>query len=469
MPKKYYISAVEAPPRFHKVGKFATVQSRENCAGSCAGCVKDACIYNIHGENRKHVSSMKEPEYLYDCKSCLRCIQECVKGTFSMTVNPEYLVMGDGYWTPEIITTTWEQAEKGVVPVSGAGYRGPFTGPGFDSMWTDMSEIVRPTRDGIHGREYINTSVQLSRRPERLEFRDGSLVTEAPSPLEVPLPVLFEMEDGMPAGNNVWQAMSRAAAELGTLLLVRPERGMHGLEKYAANIVPRLTGDNYRDHAGLIRESRLVELDYRPGIEAVFRELRELNPCLAIMVGMPLDAGAAEAAHHLAITDVDTLHFYADSHGKETNTPEPRDLKDMIREIHVRLIDGRRREKVNLVFSGGIALAEHMAKAVICGADAVAIGRPLLVALECRLCRTCDGAPCPVRLEELDPAWGSQRIVNLMAAWHNQLLEVMGAMGIREVRRLRGEIGRSMWFEDLERESFGPIFGERKIRRTGRR
>ena len=29
--------------------------------------------------------------------------------------------------------------------------------------------------------------------------------------------------------------------------------------------------------------------------------------------------------------------------------------------------------------------------------------------------------------------------------------------------RLRGEVGRSMWFEDLERESFAPIFGERKV------
>ena len=37
-------------------------------------------------------------------------------------------------------------------------------GAGFDSMWTDMSEIVRPTRDGIHGREYINTSVDLGRK-----------------------------------------------------------------------------------------------------------------------------------------------------------------------------------------------------------------------------------------------------------------------------------------------------------------
>ena len=40
-----------------------------------------------------------------------------------------------------------------------------------------------------------------------------------------------------------------------------------------------------------------------------------------------------------------------------------------------------------------------------------------------------------------------------MGAWHSQLLEVLGAMGIREVRRLRGETGRGMFFEDLERET----------------
>jgi hypothetical protein len=63
----------------------------------------------------------------------------------------------------------------------------------------------------------------------------------------------------------------------------------------------------------------------------------------------------------------------------------------------------------------------------------------------------------------IDTAWGAQRIVNLMGAWHSQLIEMMGAMGIREVRRLRGEVGRSMWFEDLEKENFGPIFGERVV------
>ena len=98
-------------------------------------------------------------------------------------------------------------------------------------------------------------------------------------------------------------------------------------------------------------------------------------------------------------------------------------------------------------------MAEHMAKVIICGADAVSCDIPLLVAMECRVCRRCaQGVACPVELEEVDPGWGSRRIKNLMAGWHNQLLEIMGAMGMREVRRLRGEMGRAMFFEDLERE-----------------
>ena len=101
---------------------------------------------------------------------------------------------------------------------------------------------------------------------------------------------------------------------------------------------------------------------------------------------------------------------------------------------------------------------------IICGADGVVVDSPLLIALECRLCYRCrKDLSCPAKIDNtIDPLWGSQRMINLMGAWHNQLIEVMGAMGIREARRLRGEVGRSMWFEDLEMESFGPIFGKRK-------
>jgi hypothetical protein len=52
-------------------------------------------------------------------------------------------------------------------------------------------------------------------------------------------------------------------------------------------------------------------------------------------------------------------------------------------------------------------------------------------------------------------------VVNLVAAWHGQLLEVLGAMGMRDVRRLRGEAGRAIFREDIERETFANIFGEK--------
>ena len=38
------------------------------------------------------------------------------------------------------------------------------------------------------------------------------------------------------------------------------------------------------------------------------------------------------------------------------------------------------------------------------------------------------------------------------------MLEVLGAMGLREVRRLRGEVGRAMFVDELQREIFGPLF-----------
>ena len=78
-------------------------------------------------------------------------MQGCTKGLLSVSVNPEFLDLGDEYWKPDILMTTWNQSDTGKIPVSGAGYRGRFHGPGFDSIWTDMSEIVRPTREAFTG------------------------------------------------------------------------------------------------------------------------------------------------------------------------------------------------------------------------------------------------------------------------------------------------------------------------------
>jgi hypothetical protein len=337
-------------------------------------------------------------------------------------------------------------------------------------MWTDMSEIVRPTRDGIHGREYINTSIELSRRITRLAFNpDLSLASPVPPILEIPLPLLFQPSPDLVINEHVLVSAAMAARRLGTLMFVRPQDVTEALGPYADSLIPCLTRDDFKEHGDMIRSSRVIELADAPGIETAFEAVRRIHPDVVILVGMPLDARAAGRARDLAKTGVDSLHFTADDHGNEREAQTPRFLKDMIREIHLELVENAVRQRINLVFSGGIAMAEHMAKAVICGADAVTADLALLIAMECRLCGRCrDGLSCPVKLDQpFDTGWGSQRIVNLIGAWHNQLIEVMGAMGMREARRLRGEVGRSMWFEDLERDHFGPIFGERKVSGLG--
>jgi hypothetical protein len=165
----------------------------------------------------------------------------------------------------------------------------------------------------------------------------------------------------------------------------------------------------------------------------------------------------------LARDGAEVLHLLFDSHGRESAPSNPRHARDVLREVHGALVKDGTRDQVTLIASGGIAQAEHLAKAILCGADLVAIGVPLMIALECRLCGECDhGEQCQIDLEEIEPEFARERMINLMGAWHSQLLEMMGAMGIREVRRLRGEVGRCMFFEDLEREIFGPLFGTRK-------
>ncbi len=469
MPKKYHIHTKNADPRFPSIGKYSTVEFREDCAGSCRLCVKKKCVYGVFKDNFLHASNMAEPEFQYICKSCYRCVQECTKGIFTMSINPEYRNLGDDHWKPEIINSTWAQAHTGKIPVSGAGYRGPFAGEGFDSIWADMSEIVRPTRDGIHGREYINTTVELSRRPMRLRFNDDmSLAMQLPPILEIPLPVVFQQPEFGLLSENVLLSMVIAAHEMGTFMFVEPASCGPAMAPYASSLVPRVTKGNWRQHRHLIKTSRMVELAWETGVAGEFAELRKENPDLIISVGLPLDSKASERALDLTHADVDTVHFYGTDHGRETGTASPRYLKDMIREVHLKLVDSLMRDKVNLVFSGGIAMAEHMAKSLICGADAVAIDVPLLLALECRLCNKCrEGKPCPVDIGAVELPWGCRRIMNLMSAWRNQLIEVMGASGIREARRIRGEVGRSLWFEDLERDNFGPIFGSRKVAGIG--
>ncbi len=464
MPAKYHIHSHPVPPRQRPVGKLGIVDWREDCS-SCHNCVKRACVYGFYRDEADSLHD--EPgylDYVYQCKGCLICVQNCTKGILTRVVNPEYERLGDEYYSPDIVMSNWYQAETGSIPVSGSGYGGPFSGPGFDSMWTDMSEIVRPTRDGIHGREYISTSIDIGRKLRHLTFDKGQMTSSAPPLMEIPIPVMFDMVPLRFRRGSVVNCIAKAAQKLGTLFVqdVRDPSADLALGDSAA-IAGAVPYYNAEDIGRVRTHAPMVMVPYCDTVHELQARIKGESESRLVAVRLEATPEAAAQVCQLTRDGAEVVCLVFDSHGREQSLDQPRHMRDVLRDVHRALVKEGIRDEVTVVAAGGIAQAEHVAKAIICGADFVAIDLPLMIALECRLCGECErDEECPAHLEDVEEAFGVQRIVNMMGAWQNQLLEMLGAMGIREVRRLRGETGRAMFFEDLEAAHFGRLFGKRK-------
>jgi ferredoxin len=463
MPDKYHIKTHPVPPRRPRIGKHGVVDWREDCA-RCHNCVKKACVYDRYRQEAEYIQNLKDVEALFfDCMGCFSCVQDCTKGLLRMSINPVYENLGNSYWKPDIIKTTWLQAETAKIPVSGAGYRGPFSGSGFDAMWTDMSEIVRPTRDGIHGREYISTSVDIGRKPAFLAWNGHSSVDHFPPLVSIPMPIIIDLSSPAHTLPKLDPVIEQTAADTGVIAIM-DSRHRPANETHLKHIAFFLGPDSPPVPKEILRKTRLVEVADSAAVADRIQELKAIHPEIVVAIRVELTAAGVGRAIELAChKDVEVIHIMADPNGNELTAQKPRFLKEMIRHIHTTLIEKGVRDEVTLMAGGGIALPEHVAKAIICGVDLVTINLPLLIALECHLCESCQpGSPCPARLEDIDPKYGVGRMTNLIAAWHDQLIELMGAMGMREARRLRGDVGRAMFFENLEEETFGKLYGKRK-------
>ena len=339
------------------------------------------------------------------CVGCLRCTIEH-PGFVTITPNPALESLGDSYMNSKIISTIDEEARKGTVPVRGQGYRGRFGGPGWDEMFTDMSEIVRPSRDGIHGRELISTIVDIGSKPMRLQFdSEGGLVSAGPKMMSIQVPFAL---------------------------------------------------DSYETANSFKNGTRMVQLDRWGASE--YASMVSSNPDLMISVRMSFEEGWQDQLSEMIDAGVSVIHFVANNHGVADGG---RFIMDIIIEAHEMLIKAGVRDKVTLLHSGGVVAADHLPKAIICGLDAVGLDLPLLVAIQARLSGDTSSredykAKLPRRFND---KWACQRIVNLTGSWRDQMLEILGAMGIREVRRLRGEMGRAMWCSHLEEEAFSEIEG----------
>ncbi len=455
--ERYHVSFTPAPNRAPSVPKFVIVRA-DNCV-NCGKCER-ACIYGAHKRKEDDPRKMQDP-INHLCKNCFMCIQECPQGSLSMMPGSEYNALGRGVWTPLRISTIWSESETGRIPVLGSGYRGMFAGPGFDGMWTDMSEIVRPTRDGIHGREFISTSVDIGSKPPWLEFRkEGELTTSMPQLIELQVPAVMDTTRLRVATDEMLLGFARAAKRLESLLLAAPNSLPADAEaELNSHFVPVYPEGTDVRSILLPKGVRMAELPFTPAWKEDAKRFKSMYPNAVLAFRMLAGKGLEKTVLELVRGKVDVVHIVYDEDGMESGSSARRHAMDSLRAAHMALVGKSVRDQITLIAGGGIAAAEHVPKTIICGADVVSLEKALVIALECRDCFTCSLGSCPIYLNGASAEWAEARVTNLVGAWRDQLLEVLGAMGLREVRRLRGELGRAIFYEDVERESFSDIEG----------
>jgi ferredoxin len=460
MYERYHIDTSPAKLASTLIGKFEIIR-KDNCF-NCGQCMTQ-CIYDVHTREDRDQRIMAEP-VSHLCKNCFACIQNCPQQALEMVKNSKYETLGNSYWAPDKILTIWDEAEEGKIPVYGAGYRGPFKGSGFDTIWTDMSEIVRPTRDGIHGREYIATATDLGRKLSWItDFKN----LDPPNMRVIQIPMFFDTDPLELHLKNIIHAIAKAAHHIGTFAYVNIEDYSDELKPYLESIVFRfpLLKASHLDSvpwkkANLI-EIILPEEFSSSKLEKLLDKIKKHNSTALLSLGLQNSLLSEEITKLIQGSSVDILNLYADSHGNSFEGDMF--ISESIRKVHLNLVKKHMRDEITLMGKGGIAAAEHVPKAIICGADAVVLDLSLLVAAGCRVCDPCRIENCPAELTKLDSETSVQRIINMTCAWRDQLLEILSAMGIRDVRRLRGEVGRAMFYEDIENESFDFIFEEKPL------
>jgi hypothetical protein len=266
--------------------------------------------------------------------------------------------------------------------------------------------------------------------------------------------MVFDVPPASLMQDRLLRILADSARELETLVVLP----FSVAKRYAAegsHVVPLIAP---ADRAGLPAFSgKPLMVELASWDEELFEDVRHHIPAALPCLRVDFAPGIEKQIPGYVTAGVRVFHFVADYHGRGADGDF---VLNLIRRVHQALVAVGRRDQVTFIGGGGIVAAEHVPKAIICGLDLVSLETPLLVALQVAMKGPCvDRSGSQFHMHGVENTWGVQRLKNLVASWRDQLLEVMGAMGLREVRRLRGEMGRAMFQKDLEREAFEGITG----------
>jgi len=471
------------PTRFRNtIGKYKVIRT-DRCIG-CGKCA-ELCPHGVHVRYQGYNRTVRPKEHLcrgFHCReNCdYYCIDKCPVGALSLGLNPVYESMGDPRWTPDMILSTWDQAENGTITNDTLDpYLGK-SGGGFDKLRLNFpsapAKKLKPSQ--------IDTRLKLNKRKGRQVVIDvpwygGGMSYGSVSPATMV---------GKAHAGRVWNTFT-CTGEGGYPPHLYP---------YDDNVITQVATGLFGVREESIQRVKIVEFKYaqgaKPGLGGhllgdkntpAVAKMREAVAGVSLFSPFPFHSVYSIEDHKKHVdwilamnpdalvsskvstpNDVDMVavgSYYAGVHivhidGSYGGTGAAPDIAKKniampieyaIPKVHNFLAAEGIRDKVTLIASGGIRNVHDMVKAICLGADGVVIGTAELVALECIRCGACEsGRGCArgiatTDLElslQFDYEWASRRIVNLYKSWHEQLVDIMVRFGVATVHEMVGRI-----------------------------
>jgi len=481
-----------APERYRNpIGRYK-VSRKADCA-ACGQCAK-LCRFGVHQKPADYRFMVRPQDHLCIGPDCAKtdhyCIARCPRHALSLTRNPTADILGDARWSSDLILSTWYEAETGHAPPAGLEFRHGSSGGGFDKLRFVFPE--KPPREVAPGE--VDTSLDLNRR------NDGR------PQVRIDLPIYG---GGMSFGSvsiHTILAKARAAVAWNSFTCTGEGGYPDRLQPYDDHVITQVATGLFGVREETIQRVRMVEFKYaqgaKPGLgghllgdkntpdvarmrEAVVGNalfspfpfhsvysiedhkkhidwIKEINPraLVSAKVSTPTDVdmvavGSYHAGAHIIHIDGSYGGTGAAPDIAKKNIAMP--IEYAISKVHKFLAAEGVRDGIVVMASGGLRSPYDVLKAIALGADGVVIGTAELVALGCTRCSNCEsGRGCPrgiattdrELIEQMSVEWATQRLINMLAAWREQIVDVLRRFGMKSIRELRGRMDCLCYLEN---------------------